>query len=73
MKIEHVATPHAPQPIGPYSQAVQFGAELYCSGQIPLDPRTGEVVGEERRRKPNARWRTSAQSSARPAITTPTS
>jgi len=47
MKIEHVATPHAPQPIGPYSQAVQFGTELYCSGQIPLDPQTGEVVGED--------------------------
>jgi len=44
MKHEHVHSPHAPQPIGPYSQAVQCGAELYCSGQIPLDPRTGELV-----------------------------
>lgn len=45
MKPEPIATPHAPQPIGPYSQAIQCGAELYCSGQIPLDPQTGEMVG----------------------------
>jgi 2-iminobutanoate/2-iminopropanoate deaminase len=44
VKLEHVATPHAPQPIGAYSQAVQFGTELYCSGQIPLDPQSGEIV-----------------------------
>ncbi|MBV8531871.1 MAG: RidA family protein [Candidatus Eremiobacteraeota bacterium] len=44
MKHEHVATPHAPQPIGPYCQAIQFGSELYCSGQIPIDPQTGEMI-----------------------------
>jgi len=44
MKHSHVHTPHAPKPIGPYSQAIQSGAELYCSGQIPLDPATGEMV-----------------------------
>ncbi len=44
MKHVHVATAHAPKPIGPYSQAVQTGADLYCSGQIPLDPHTGEIV-----------------------------
>ncbi len=44
MKHEHVHTHHAPKPIGPYSQAVQCGGELYCSGQIPLDPQTGELV-----------------------------
>ena len=44
MKHAHVHTPHAPHPIGPYSQAVQSGNELYCSGQIPLDPQTGEIV-----------------------------
>lgn len=44
MKAEHVLTPHAPQPIGSYSQAVQCGNELYCSGQIALDPQTGELV-----------------------------
>ena len=47
MKHEHVHTGHAPQPIGPYSQAVQSGSELYCSGQIPLDPQTGEIVGAD--------------------------
>jgi 2-iminobutanoate/2-iminopropanoate deaminase len=44
VKHEHVLTPHAPEPIGPYSQAVQCGTELYCSGQIPLDPESGELV-----------------------------
>jgi 2-iminobutanoate/2-iminopropanoate deaminase len=44
MKFQHVATPHAPLPIGAYSQAVVCGNELYCSGQIPLDPKTGELV-----------------------------
>lgn len=44
MKHEHVVTPHAPAPIGPYSQAIQFGGELFCSGQIALDPQTGDMV-----------------------------
>jgi 2-iminobutanoate/2-iminopropanoate deaminase len=39
-----VVTPHAPKAVGPYSQAVLAGDTLYCSGQIPLDPETGEVV-----------------------------
>jgi len=41
---EHVLTPHAPAPIGPYSQAVLCGHELYCSGQIPIDPSSGQMV-----------------------------
>ncbi|HVA34237.1 MAG TPA: Rid family detoxifying hydrolase, partial [Candidatus Baltobacteraceae bacterium] len=45
MKHEHVLTPHAPAPIGPYSQAIMTGSELFCSGQIALDPQTGELVG----------------------------
>ncbi|HXB91129.1 MAG TPA: RidA family protein [Puia sp.] len=36
-------TPHAPAPIGPYSQAVQTGNLLFISGQIPIDPATGKV------------------------------
>jgi 2-iminobutanoate/2-iminopropanoate deaminase len=44
MKPEHVVTPHAPEPIGPYSQAIVCGNVLYCSGQIPIDPQTGELV-----------------------------
>ncbi|MGB3852156.1 MAG: RidA family protein [Tunicatimonas sp.] len=34
----------APAPIGPYSQAVQVGSTLYVSGQIPLDPSSGELI-----------------------------
>jgi 2-iminobutanoate/2-iminopropanoate deaminase len=36
----------APAAIGPYSHAVRAGDLLFCSGQIPLDPRSGEIVGE---------------------------
>lgn len=39
-----IETHDAPAPIGPYSQAVQSGAELFCSGQIPIDPRNGNIV-----------------------------
>ena len=41
-----INTPHAPAPIGPYSQAVKAGNTLYVSGQIPLNPATGELVME---------------------------
>ena len=34
----------APKPIGPYSQAVEVGDYVFCSGQIGLDPKTGELV-----------------------------
>lgn len=40
-----ILTKNAPQPIGPYSQAVRAGDFLYCSGQIPLHPESGEIVG----------------------------
>ena len=39
-----ISTPHAPQAIGTYSQAVRAGNTVYLSGQIPLDPATGELV-----------------------------
>ncbi len=39
-----VNTPNAPSPVGPYNQAVLAGGILYCSGQIALDPATGELV-----------------------------
>jgi 2-iminobutanoate/2-iminopropanoate deaminase len=39
-----VSTGDAPEAIGPYSQAVRHGTLLFCSGQIPLDPETGELV-----------------------------
>ena len=39
-----ILTSKAPQPIGPYSQAVRVGGFLFCSGQIPLDPVSGQIV-----------------------------
>ena len=44
MKLETISTDKAPAAIGPYSQAIKFGNMLFCSGQIPLDPATGEIV-----------------------------
>ena len=41
---EAIATDRAPQAIGPYSQAVRAGNQIYCSGQIPLDPATGAII-----------------------------
>ena len=41
---EAIATAGAPKAIGPYSQAVRMGGLLFCSGQIPLDPATGELL-----------------------------
>ncbi|MCH2450661.1 MAG: RidA family protein [Gracilimonas sp.] len=40
------STSKAPAAIGPYSQATSHNGILYCSGQIPLDPETMEIVGE---------------------------
>ncbi|HNQ90611.1 MAG TPA: RidA family protein [Verrucomicrobiota bacterium] len=39
-----VRTAGAPAPVGPYSQAVRAGGFLFCAGQIPLDPGTGDLV-----------------------------
>ncbi|MDX1333627.1 MAG: Rid family detoxifying hydrolase [Robiginitalea sp.] len=39
-----IRTPNAPAPIGPYNQAVRAGNTLYVSGQIALDPATGELL-----------------------------
>jgi 2-iminobutanoate/2-iminopropanoate deaminase len=39
-----IATSEAPTAVGPYSQAIAVGGTLYCAGQIPLDPQTGELV-----------------------------
>ena len=40
-----ISTDLAPAAIGPYSQAIQYGDLLFVSGQIPIDPETGELVG----------------------------
>lgn len=39
-----VSTPNAPAAIGPYSQAILAGGFVFCSGQIPLDPASGQLV-----------------------------
>jgi 2-iminobutanoate/2-iminopropanoate deaminase len=39
-----ISTTEAPAAIGPYSQAVRVGSTLFCAGQIPLDPKTGQIV-----------------------------
>lgn len=44
--LEAVITEEAPAPVGPYNQAVIAGGWLYCSGQIPLDPASGTMVGD---------------------------
>lgn len=43
-RLRPVQTDDAPQAIGPYSQAITVDGWVYCSGQIPLDPATGEIV-----------------------------
>ena len=45
MKLDVVSSPSAPAAIGPYSQAIRAGNLLFCSGQIPLDPKTMQMVG----------------------------
>jgi 2-iminobutanoate/2-iminopropanoate deaminase len=47
MEKKIIHTDNAPAPIGPYSQAVQVGNLLFCSGQIPLDPVTEDIVGDD--------------------------
>ena len=44
MKRQVISTQDAPKAIGPYSQAISAGDFLFLSGQIPLDPATGEMV-----------------------------
>src|SRR4029078_13472242 len=39
-----ISTTEAPAAIGPYSQAVRVGSIVFCAGQIPLDPKTGQIV-----------------------------
>jgi 2-iminobutanoate/2-iminopropanoate deaminase len=42
---EPISAADAPAAVGPYVHAVRSGGLLFCSGQIPLDPRTGDIVG----------------------------
>lgn len=42
-----ISTPNAPAAVGPYSQAVEINGTLYISGQIPLNPETGQIQGKD--------------------------
>ena len=42
-----IRSERAPLPIGPYSQAIRAGGMLFLAGQIPLDPATGQIVGDD--------------------------
>lgn len=44
MQKKIIYTKNAPEPVGPYSQAVQVGGFMYCSGMIPINPKTSEVL-----------------------------
>jgi 2-iminobutanoate/2-iminopropanoate deaminase len=66
MKRQIVATETAPKAIGPYSQAVWAGDYLFCAGQIPLDPATGNMVAggiaeQTTRVLENIRWLLASQ------------
>ncbi len=49
MTRQAVETDQAPAALGTYSQAVKCGSTIYLSGQIPLDPKTGEVISDDAR------------------------
>lgn len=44
---EIISTENAPGAIGPYSQAIKAGGMVFCSGQIPIDPATGDFVSDQ--------------------------
>ena len=46
MSHQRIAAPDAPGAIGPYSQAIDTGSHVFCSGQLGMDPGTGALVGE---------------------------
>ena len=45
--MELLNVPGAPQAIGPYSHAARFGNLVFCSGQTPIDPESGKLIGED--------------------------
>ena len=47
MNKQVISTPHAPSAIGPYSQAIRAGNLLFVSGQIPIDPSTGNLIDDK--------------------------
>ena len=53
-----INTPNAPAPIGPYNQAILSGDTLYISGQIPIDPTTGNLIEGDIIKETRNLWRT---------------
>ena len=47
IKMETISTPNAPAAIGPYSQAIQSGDFIFCSGQLGIDPATGKLISDD--------------------------
>ena len=47
MEKKIITTNNAPAPIGPYSQAIALGDLIFCSGQVALDPASGELTGDD--------------------------
>lgn len=47
MKIEYLATEKAPAAVGPYSQGIKAGQFVFTSGQLPLDPKTGQLMQDD--------------------------
>ncbi|MGD0009432.1 MAG: RidA family protein [Terriglobia bacterium] len=47
MSKDVISTPKAPAALGPYSQAIRWGDLIFVSGQIPIDPATSQVVGDD--------------------------
>ncbi|HRK02041.1 MAG TPA: RidA family protein [Oligoflexia bacterium] len=45
MAAKEIRTDNAPAPVGPYSQAIEVNGTVYCSGQIALDPKSGQMIG----------------------------
>jgi len=45
--MKYISTQNAPKAVGPYSQAIVSNGFIFCSGQIPLDPQTGHLVGSD--------------------------
>lgn len=49
--IQRIESDHAPRAVGPYSQGTKIGDLVFVSGQLPLDPATGQMVGRDIRRQ----------------------
>lgn len=47
MTFKPIYTDKAPKPVGPYSQAFRVGSWLFCSGQIPIDSKDSQIVGQD--------------------------